>query len=201
MHIAVAGNIGCGKTTLTGLLSGHYHIRPLFESVEFNPYLSDFYADMNRWAFSLQIFFLNRRFSDLLAIRDSGKDVIQDRTIFEDAKIFAPNLHDMGLMDSRDFENYSQLFEQMMSLVRKPDLVIYLRSSVPNLVAQIQKRGRVYENTIRLDYLNGLNRRYEEWFEKYDGEKLSIDVDECHFESSVEDFRKVTDMVDRYIVR
>lgn len=201
MHIAVAGNIGCGKTTLAGLLAEHYHIKPFFESVEHNPYLADFYADMKRWAFSLQIFFLNRRFSDLLEIRNSGMDVIQDRTIFEDAKIFAPNLHDMGLMDSRDFENYSQLFEKMMSLVRKPDLVIYLRSSVPNLVAQIQKRGRVYENTIRLDYLNGLNKRYEEWYDGYDGEKLSIDVDGCHFESSAEDLKVVTDMVDKYMVR
>ena len=198
MHIAIAGNIGCGKTTLTRLLAEHYRFEPLYESLENNPYISDFYADMKRWAFQLQVFFLNSRFSDLLSIKPD-MNVIQDRTIFEDARIFAPNLHDMGLMDSRDFENYSSLFERMMSLVKNPDLVIYLRSSVPNLVAQIQKRGREYENTIRLDYLSGLNQRYEDWFEGYDGEKLAISVDDCHFESGQEDMKKVTDILDKYI--
>jgi len=201
MHIAIAGNIGCGKTTLTRLLSGHYGFEPLYENVDYNPYLSDFYSDMKRWSFSLQIFFLNRRFSDLLMIHQSSRDIIQDRTIFEDARIFAPNLHDMGLMDSRDFENYTSMFEKMMSLVRNPDLVIYLRSSVPNLVAQIQKRGREYENTIRIDYLSGLNARYEEWFESYEGEKVVVNVDECHFESRPEDMKKVTDLLDGYIRR
>jgi len=201
MHIAIAGNIGCGKTTLTRLLSEHYGFEALYESVDYNPYLSDFYSDMKRWSFSLQVFFLNRRFSDLLDIHRSERNVIQDRTIFEDASIFAPNLHDMGLMDSRDFENYSSLFEKMMSLVKNPDLVIYLRSSVPNLVAQIQKRGREYENTIRIDYLGGLNQRYEEWYESYDGPKICISVDECRFESDPEDMKKVTDMLDQYILR
>lgn len=200
MHIAIAGNIGCGKTTLTRLLAEHYRFEPLYESLENNPYISDFYADMKRWSFQLQVFFLNSRFSDLLNIKP-GMNVIQDRTIFEDARIFAPNLHDMGLMDSRDFENYSSLFERMMSLVKNPDLVIYLRSSVPNLVAQIQKRGREYENTIRLDYLSGLNQRYEDWFEGYDGEKLAISVDDCHFESGQEDMKKVTDILDTYILK
>ncbi len=199
MHIAIAGNIGCGKTTLTRLLAEHYRFEPLYESVENNPYIYDFYSDMKRWSFQLQVFFLNSRFSDLLSITPD-RNVIQDRTIFEDARIFAPNLHDMGLMDSRDFENYSSLFERMMSLVKIPDLVIYLRSSVPNLVAQIQKRGREYENTIRLDYLNGLNKRYEDWFEGYDGEKIVISVDDCHFDSKPEDLKKVTDTLDRYIL-
>ncbi|MBQ0006361.1 MAG: deoxynucleoside kinase [Alistipes sp.] len=200
MHIAIAGNIGCGKTTLTRLLAEHYRFEPLYESVENNPYIYDFYSDMKRWSFQLQVFFLNSRFSDLLSIKP-GMNVIQDRTIFEDARIFAPNLHDMGLMDSRDFENYSSLFERMMSLVKNPDLVIYLRSSVPNLVAQIQKRGREYENTIRLDYLNGLNQRYEDWFEGYDGEKIVISVDDCHFDSKPEDLKRVTDTLDRYIFK
>jgi len=201
MHIAIAGNIGCGKTTLTRLLAEHYGYEPVYESVEYNPYLSDFYSDMKRWSFSLQVFFLNNRFSDLLDIHRSARNVIQDRTIFEDARIFAPNLHDMGLMDSRDFENYTSLFEKMMSLVKYPDLVIYLRSSVPNLVAQIQKRGREYENTIRIDYLTGLNTRYEQWFESYPGEKTFISVDDCHFESNPEDMKAVTDILDKYILR
>jgi len=200
MHIAIAGNIGCGKTTLTRMLAEHYGFEPMFESVDYNPYLSDFYSDMNRWSFSLQVFFLNRRFSDLLSIHKSNRNVIQDRTIFEDARIFAPNLHDMGLMDSRDFESYSSLFEKMMSLVRNPDLVIYLQSSVPNLVAQIQKRGRDYENAIRTDYLGGLNHRYEEWYESYEGEKIRISVDDCHFETSPDDMKTITDTLDKFIL-
>lgn len=195
MHIAIAGNIGSGKTTLTKLLSGEFGWTPFYETVEINPYLTDFYADMKRWSFPLQVFFLNRRFSDLLTILNSGQNVVQDRTIFEDSSIFAPNLHEMGLMDSRDFENYEALFSLMMSLVRKPDLIIYLKSSVPNLVGQIQKRGREYENSIRLDYLNSLNQRYEKWYEEYDGNKMIIDVDKCHFESSRADMEKVTALV------
>jgi len=195
MHIAIAGNIGSGKTTLTKLLSGEFKWTPFYETVEINPYLADFYADMKRWSFSVQVFFLNRRFSDLLTIQSSGQNVVQDRTIFEDSCIFAPNLHEMGLMDSRDFDNYEALFGLMMSLVRKPDLVIYLKSSVPNLVGQIQKRGREYENSIRLDYLNSLNRRYDEWYEEYDGNKMTIDVDKCHFESSRTDLEEVTALV------
>lgn len=196
MHIAIAGNIGSGKTTMTGLLAQHYGWDPLFESVEFNPYLSDFYNDMRRWSFNLQVYFLNKRFADIVRIINEGKNVVQDRTIFEDALIFAPNLHDMGLMDSRDFENYSSLFTLMMSLVKSPDLLIYLKSSIPNLVAQIQKRGREYENSIRIDYLKGLNDRYDRWIENYKSPKLIIDVDELRFEDRPEDFCTVTDRID-----
>jgi len=196
MHLAIAGNIGSGKTTLTGLLSRHYGWDALYESVDFNPYLSDFYADMKRWSFSVQIYFLNRRFTDLLSILRSGANVIHDRTIFEDAQIFAANLHDMGLMDSRDYDNYVTLFNIMMSLVKKPDLVIYLRSSVPNLVTNIQKRGREYENSIRLDYLTNLNERYDKWIESYTDPKIILDVDELRFEERPEDLAKVISMID-----
>ena len=176
MHIAVAGNIGSGKTTLTGLLARHYGWEPHFESVDFNPYLVDFYNDMQRWSFNLQVYFLNKRLKDIVEFQNSGKNVIQDRTIYEDAMIFAPNLHDMGLMDSRDFDNYTSLFELMQKMVGYPDLLVYLRSSIPNLVEQIQKRGREYENSIRIDYLKGLNDRYEQWISEYKGELLIIDV-------------------------
>jgi deoxyadenosine/deoxycytidine kinase len=196
MHIAVAGNIGSGKTTLTKMLVSHYGWTPKYESVDFNPYLADFYADMERWSFNLQIYFLNKRFKDVVDISKSSDIVIQDRTIYEDAKIFAPNLHAMGLMSTRDFENYSDLFDLMMSLVSKPDLLIYLRSSIPNLVAQIQKRGREYEKSIRIDYLTGLNKRYEDWIKEYDGHLLIINVDEIKFENRPEDFQKVTDKID-----
>jgi deoxyadenosine/deoxycytidine kinase len=196
MHIAVAGNIGSGKTTLTKMLASHYGWTPKYESVDFNPYLADFYADMERWSFNLQIYFLNKRFKDVVDISKSDDIVIQDRTIYEDAKIFAPNLHAMGLMSTRDFENYSDLFDLMMSLVSKPDLLIYLRSSIPNLVAQIQKRGREYERSIRIDYLTGLNKRYEDWIKEYDGHLLIINVDEIKFENRPEDFQKVTDKID-----
>src|SRR5574344_1365230 len=179
MHIAIAGNIGSGKTTLTRLLAKHYVWTPQYEDVDYNPYLSDFYNDMQRWSFNLQIYFLNSRFKGVVEIAKSSLNVIQDRTIYEDAKIFAPNLHSMGLMDSRDFENYTALFNLMISLVKAPDLIIYLKSSIPNLVAQIQKRGREYESSIRIDYLKGLNDRYEEWMEEYkDGPKLIVNVDE-----------------------
>ena len=176
MHIAVAGNIGSGKTTLTGLLARHYGWEPHYESVDFNPYLVDFYNDMQRWSFNLQVYFLNKRLKDIVEFQNSGKNVIQDRTIYEDAMIFAPNLHDMGLMDTRDFENYSSLFELMQRMVGYPDLLIYLRSSIPNLVAQIQKRGREYENSIRIDYLSGLNDRYEKWIADYKGEVRTLPV-------------------------
>ena len=161
MHIAIAGNIGSGKTTLTKMLAAHYGWTPKFESVDFNPYLADFYEDMERWSFNLQIYFLNKRFQDVVEISKQKDIIIQDRTIYEDARIFAPNLHAMGLMSTRDFENYSDLFDLMMSLVNPPDLLIYLRSSIPNLIAQIQKRGREYERSIRIDYITGLNQRYE----------------------------------------
>ncbi len=182
MHIAIAGNIGSGKTTLTGLLAKHYKWIPEYEEVDNNPYLNDFYEDMQRWSFNLQVYFLNSRLSQILEIHRSGKHVIQDRTIYEDAYIFAPNLHSMGLMSTRDFENYYTLFNLMMSLVKAPDLLIYLRASVPTLVEQIQKRGRDYENSIRLDYLKRLNERYEAWIESYRlGPLLIVDVDNMDF--------------------
>lgn len=196
MHIAVAGNIGSGKTTLTRLLAKNYGWTPKYEDVDFNPYLTDFYNDMQRWSFNLQIYFLNRRFKDIVAISKSQENVIQDRTIYEDACIFAPNLHSMGLMSSRDFENYTSLFNLMLSLVQPPDLLIYLKSSIPNLVSQIQKRGREYESGIRLDYLKGLNERYDNWIENYnDGKKLIINVDEIKFEDNPKDLSIVIDNI------
>lgn len=197
MHIAIAGNIGSGKTTLTKMLAAHYGWTPKFESVDFNPYLSDFYKDMERWSFNLQIYFLNKRFKDVVDINRSGEVVIQDRTIYEDARIFAPNLHDMGLMSTRDYENYASLFSLMASLVKAPDLLIYLRSSIPHLVGNIQKRGREYENSIRLDYLKGLNSLYEKWVENYkDGKLLIIDVDKLNFEEKAEDFSLICDKIE-----
>ena len=196
MHIAIAGNIGSGTTTLTKMLANHYGWTPRFESVDFNPYLADFYEDMERWSFNLQLYFLNKRFTDVVEISHCKDVIIQDRTIYEDARIFAPNLHAMGLMTSRDFENYSDLFDLMMSLVRKPDLLIYLRSSIPNLVAQIKKRGREYEKSIRIDYLTGLNERYEAWIKDYDGNLLIIDADRYKFGNKPEDFEAVTNMID-----
>jgi deoxyadenosine/deoxycytidine kinase len=196
MHIAIAGNIGSGKTTLTKMLAAHYGWTPKFESVDFNPYLSDFYEDMERWSFNLQIYFLNKRFKDVVDISRTDDIIIQDRTIYEDAKIFAPNLHDMGLMSTRDFDNYSDLFNLMMSLVGNPDLMIYLRSSIPNLVAQIQKRGREYEKGIRIDYLTCLNEKYENWIKDYDGNLLIVDADNIKFGNNPEDFAKITDMID-----
>ena len=196
MHIAIAGNIGSGKTTLTKMLSAHYGWTPKFESVDFNPYLADFYEDMERWSFNIQIYFLNKRFKDVVEISRQKDIIIQDRTIYEDARIFAPNLHSMGLMSTRDFENYSDLFDLMMSLVAKPDLMIYLRSSIPNLIAQIQKRGREYERSIRIDYITGLNQRYEDWIRDYDGRLLIVDVDQVKFENRPEDFQIITDRID-----
>ena len=183
MHIAIAGNIGSGKTTLTRILSKHFMWEPHFEDVDDNPYLNDFYADMQRWSFNLQVYFLNSRFRQVIEIRKSGKTIVQDRTIYEDAYIFAPNLHSMNLMSSRDFENYSSLFELMSNFIQPPDLLIYLRASVPTLVSQIQKRGRDYEASIRLDYLKHLNERYEAWIAKYTiGKLLIVEVDEIDLE-------------------
>ena len=196
MHIAVAGNIGSGKTTLTNMLSNHYGWRPHFEAVDDNPYLADFYNDMQRWSFNLQIYFLNTRFKDVVEILKSEETVIQDRTIYEDACIFAPNLHGQGYMSDRDFANYSDLFDTMMSLVKLPDLMIYIRSTVPNLIAQIGKRGRSYEQTIRLDYLTGLNNRYEDWIKDYKGRLIIVDGDTLKFESDPEAFRYITDKID-----
>jgi deoxyadenosine/deoxycytidine kinase len=197
MHIAVAGNIGSGKTTLTELLAKHFKWEAHFEDVEENPYLHDFYEDMQRWSFNLQIYFLNTRFNHILEIHKKGNTVIQDRTIYEDAYIFAPNLHSMGLMSTRDFENYYTLFSLMSSLIRPPDLLIYLRASVPALVHHIQKRGRKYEAGIRLDYLKRLNERYEAWIESYNlGKMLVIDVDNNQFTENKEELSKVIDRVD-----
>ena len=196
MHIAIAGNIGSGKTTLTRMLAARYGWTPKYESVDFNPYLSDFYEDMSRWSFNLQIYFLNKRFKDVVEISKTDDVIIQDRTIYEDARIFAPNLHDMGLMSSRDFETYSDLFDLMMSLVKMPDLLIYLKSSIPNLVSQIQKRGREYEKTIRIDYLTGLNNKYENWIKDYKDHLLVIDADRYKFGNKEEDFEAVTSMID-----
>lgn len=196
MHIAVAGNIGSGKTTLTSLLSKHYKWEPHYEDVDDNPYLNDFYQDMQRWSFNLQIYFLNSRFNQILEIRKSGKDIIQDRTIYEDAYIFAPNLHSMGLMTTRDFENYFTLFNLISSLIEPPDLLIYLRASIPTLVNQIQIRGRKYENTIRLDYLKRLNERYEAWIDSYNlGKLLIVDADNYNFPDNAEDLSTVIDKI------
>ncbi|WMI69518.1 deoxynucleoside kinase [Mangrovimonas sp. YM274] len=200
MHFAVAGNIGAGKTTLTKLLAKHFHWEPQLEDVVDNPYLDDFYNQMERWSFNLQVYFLNSRFRQVLQIRESGKDIIQDRTIYEDAHIFAPNLHAMGLMTNRDYENYRSLFDLMESLVQGPDLLIYLRSSIPNLVSQIHNRGRDYESSISIDYLSRLNERYEAWIHGYDkGNLLIIDVDQLDFVSKPEDLGEVINRIDAEI--
>ena len=200
MHIAIAGNIGAGKTTLTQLLAKHYKWGAQLEDVVDNPYLDDFYNQMERWSFNLQVYFLNSRFRQVLQIRKSGKDIIQDRTIYEDANIFAPNLHAMGLMTNRDFDNYSSLFNLMESLVEAPDLLIYLRSSIPNLVSQIHKRGRDYENSISIDYLSRLNERYEAWIHGYKkGRLLVIDVDDLDFVENKEDLGGIISKIDAEI--
>lgn len=200
MHVAIAGNIGSGKTTLTNLLSKHYHWGTHFEDVDQNPYLNDFYHDMQRWSFNLQIYYLNSRFTQIQDIKESTQTVIQDRTIYEDAFIFAPNLHSMGLMTTRDFENYFSLFNLMDSFVSAPDLLIYLRASVPTLVSQIQQRGRDYEESIRLDYLKRLNERYEAWISTYDkGKLLIIDVDNNRFAENQEDLGKIINSIDAEI--
>jgi deoxyadenosine/deoxycytidine kinase len=200
MHVAIAGNIGAGKTTLTKLLAKHYKWKPHYESVEENPYLDDFYGQMERWSFNLQIYFLNSRYRQILELRKSGKNIIQDRTIYEDANIFAPNLHAMGLMTNRDFENYSSLFELMENLVTPPDLLIYLRADIKTLVGQIQKRGREYENSISIDYLSRLNERYEAWVAKYEkGKLLIIDVNDLNFVDNPEDLGSIINKIDAEI--
>ena len=200
MHIAVAGNIGAGKTTLTRLLAKHYKWEPHFEDVVDNPYLDDFYHQMERWSFNLQIYFLNSRFRQVLQIRQSGKNIIQDRTIYEDAHIFAPNLHAMGLMTNRDFENYKSLFELMESLVKAPDLLIYLKASVPTLVNNIQRRGRECEAGIRLDYLSKLNEKYKKWIDSYTkGKLLVLDKDKLDFANKPEDLGFVINSIEREI--
>ena len=197
MHIAIAGNIGAGKTTLTQMLARHYNWEPHFEALDDNPYISDFYDDMHRWSFNMQMYFLNSRFNSILEIQKGSNTVIQDRTIFEDANIFAPNLHGMGLMSTRDFNTYKSLFESIKNLIKPPDLLIYLRSSIPELVNQIQKRGRQYEDSIRLDYLKRLNERYEAWISNYkEGKLLIIDKDDVDFENKPEDFGQVINKVE-----
>ncbi len=196
-HVAVAGNIGAGKTTLTELLSKHYKWIPQFEDVDHNPYLMDFYEDMPRWSFNLQIYFLNNRLNHLLEIQRGTETVIQDRTIYEDANIFAPNLHDMGLMAKRDYDNYYQFFQTLQSMVQPPDLLIYLKASVPALVGQIQKRGREYEENIRLDYLKKLNELYNKWITGYkEGPLLVIDVDKNNFAEKEEDLGEIITKID-----
>ncbi|MDB4228970.1 deoxynucleoside kinase [Flavobacteriaceae bacterium] len=197
MHIAIAGNIGAGKTSLTELLAKHYNWEPHYEDVIDNPYLDDFYNHMERWSFNLQVYFLKSRFEQLLSFRENNKTVIQDRTIYEDAHIFAPNLNAMGLMNQRDFNNYKGIFELMESLIQGPDLLIYLRGSIPNLVNKIHKRGREYESSISIDYLSRLNERYEAWISSYDSSKLIIiDVDSLDFVDNKEDLSKVINIID-----
>jgi deoxyadenosine/deoxycytidine kinase len=188
MHIAIVGNIGAGKTTLTKLLADHFKWEPQFEAVDNNPYLEDFYSDMKRWSFNLQIYFLNSRFRHIIELQEKGTNIIQDRTIYEDAYIFAENLYDMGLMSARDFENYSDIFESIVKYIQAPDLLIYLRASVPTLVNNIQIRGREYENGIRLDYLSKLNDKYEKWIKGYrEGKLLILDKDKLDFANNPED--------------
>lgn len=200
MHIAIVGNIGAGKTTLTRLLAKHLDWQPQFEAVDHNPYLDDFYRDMKRWSFNLQIYFLNSRFQHMLDLQKKKENIIQDRTIYEDAYIFAENLHDMDLMSTRDFENYSAIFESVLEFINPPDLLIYLKASVPTLVDNIQLRGREYEAGIRLDYLSKLNHKYEKWISSYTGGKLLIlDKDKLDFENNAEDMSFVAQQVDREI--
>jgi len=195
-HVAIAGNIGAGKTTLAEMLGKHFKWEVQYEDVENNPYLFDFYQDMPRWSFNLQVYFLNSRFQQILKIQQGSKTVIQDRTIFEDAKIFAPNLHAMGLMSSRDFDNYTNLFHSISSMLAPPDLLIYLKATIPTLVSQIQKRGRDYEDNLRLDYLRRLNDFYEEWIGNYkEGNLLVIDVDKNKFAENAEDLGEVINKV------
>ncbi len=195
MHIAIAGNIGVGKTTLTKLLAQNYNWKPQYENVDNNPYLESFYEDMRRWSFNLQVYFLNSRFRQIIEIQKGEDTIIQDRTIYEDAYIFAPNLHEMSLMSSRDFENYKSLFDLMISLVKPPDLLIYLRSSMPNLVRKIQERGRDYESSIRIDYLTKLNERYEDWIANYQHKLLIINTDPLDFKNNRSDLGTIIEKI------
>ncbi|MDO3642764.1 deoxynucleoside kinase [Mucilaginibacter sp. L3T2-6] len=200
MHIAIVGNIGAGKTTLTELLAKNYGWDPLYEAVDNNPYLEDFYSDMKRWSFNLQIYFLNTRYRQIIDIQKSGRNIIQDRTIYEDAHIFAENLHDMGLMTTRDYENYTAIFENITEFIKAPDLLIYLKASVPTLVNNIQRRGREYESGIRLDYLSKLNEKYDKWIKGYRlGKLLVIDKDNIDFANNTEDLATIVQMIERDI--
>jgi deoxyadenosine/deoxycytidine kinase len=200
MHIAIVGNIGAGKTTLTELLAKNYGFEPLFEAVDNNPYLEDFYSDMKRWSFNLQIYFLNSRFRQIVDIQKSGRNIIQDRTIYEDAYIFAENLHDMGLMTTRDYENYEAIFNNITAFIKPPDLLIYLKATVPTLVNNIQRRGREYEIGIRLDYLSKLNEKYQKWINGYElGKLLILDKDKLDFANNSEDMATIVQMIEREI--
>jgi deoxyadenosine/deoxycytidine kinase len=200
MHIAVVGNIGAGKTTLTELLAKNYGWEPLYEAVDNNPYLEDFYSDMKRWSFNLQIYFLNSRYRQIIDIQKGGKNIIQDRTIYEDAYIFAENLHDMGLMTSRDYENYEAIFDNITEYIKPPDLLIYLKASVPTLVNNIQRRGREYEIGIRIDYLSKLNEKYDKWINNYKlGKLLVLDKDNLDFANNTEDLSKIIQSIEREI--
>ena len=199
MHIAIAGNIGCGKTTLTELLAKHFRWTAIYEQVDDNPYIAKFYEDMRRWSFNLQIYFLHKRFKHVIDSRNSFENMVQDRTLYEDAYIFAPNLHAMGLMNSRDYDTYLALFELMNSFIKPPDLLLYMKASVPTLVNRIAKRGREYENSIRLDYISSLNERYDAWIETYKGNKLILNIDELDVVDSKEDFGKVVSMIEAEI--
>lgn len=196
MHIGIAGNIGCGKTTLTGMLAEHYGWTPRYESVTFNPYLEDYYADIPRWSFALETYFLKQRFKDVLEIAKSDDVIVQDRTIFEGVYIFVANNKALGNLSDRDYDTFMELFDLMMSLVKAPDLMIYLKSSIPHLVSQIQKRGRDYEQTMSIEYLTGLNNRYDDWMEHYEGNVLVIDADNLDFKNRPEDFAFITDKID-----
>ena len=196
MHIGVAGNIGCGKTTLTKMLADHYGWIPKYESVTYNPYLEDYYKDIKRWSYNLETYFLAQRFRDTLEIANSKEVIIQDRTILEGVFIFVANNKDLGNLSQRDYDTYMQLFDLMMSMVKLPDLLIYIRSSIPRLVSQIQKRGRDYEQSISLEYLTGLNNRYESWIANYPGELLVIEGDQLDFKDNPEDFQAITDRID-----
>ena len=202
MHIAIAGNIGAGKTSLAELIAKHYNWEAHFEDVIDNPYLDDFYTHMERWSFNLQVYFLKSRFQQLLAFQNNKKTIVQDRTIYEDAFIFAPNLNAMGLMNQRDFKNYRELFDLIESLIEGPDLLIYLRSSIPNLVNKIHKRGRDYENSISIDYLSRLNERYEAWISTYDKNKMVIiDVDDLDFVENKDDLETVLAKIDKGLAK
>lgn len=196
MHIGIAGNIGCGKTTLTTMLAQHYGWTPKFEAVSYNPYLEDYYKDIKRWSFNLETYFLTQRFKDVLEIAESGETIIQDRTIFEGVHIFVANNRALGNLSERDYNTFMELFDLMMSLVKAPDLLIYLKSSIPHLVSQIQKRGRDYEQGISIEYLSGLNERYDRWIESYQGPLLVIDADGLDFLNRPEDFAYITDRID-----
>jgi deoxyadenosine/deoxycytidine kinase len=200
MHLAIVGNIGAGKTTLTEMLARNYGWDPLYEAVDNNPYLEDFYSDMKRWSFNLLIYFLNSRYRQIIDIQKSGRNIIQDRTIYEDAYIFAENLHDMGLMTTRDYENYESIFENITEFIKPPDLLVYLKASVPTLVSNIQRRGREYEIGIRLDYLSKLNEKYDKWINNYKlGKLLVLDKDNLDFANNTEDMGTIVNLIEREI--